>query len=259
MRPTITLTTDFGTRDPYAAAMKGVCLSICAEANVVDLTHEITHHDVLEGALFLGACAGNFPPGTIHCAVVDPGVGTDRLPIVAESNDHVVVCPDNGILTRLHQRHGIDQVRRIEHPDCFAKSVSNTFHGRDVFAVTAARLANGMPLADVGPLIDHPIVLSISEPRIGTDQVIHGEIIHVDGFGNLMTNIDYEMLNMINVSQLTIGDLSFDHISDTYGDVLRGEPLALIGGSGLLEIAINCGSAAVRFGLGRGERIRISV
>ncbi len=258
MRPTITLTTDFGPRDPYAAAMKGVCLTICPDANLIDLSHEIAHHDVLEGALFLGACAGNFPPGTIHCAVIDPGVGTDRQPIVIEIGGQIVVSPDNGLVTRLDQRYGIDRAWRIEHPDCFADSVSHTFHGRDIFAVTAARLAAGMAIEDIGPSIDSPVVLSIPNPRTGPGDVISGEVIHVDRFGNLITNVDSEMLRGIEGCAVQISDLSLDHVSNTYGDVTRGEPLALIGGSGLLEIAINCGSAADRFGVGRSERIRIS-
>jgi len=258
VRPIITLTTDFGTRDPYAAAMKGVCLKLCSDANLIDLTHEIAHHDVLEGALFLGACAGEFPAGTIHCAVIDPGVGTDRQPIVAQSGGQVIVCPDNGLLTRLHQRFGLDGVWRIEHEDCFAESVSHTFHGRDVFAVTSARLANGMSIDDVGSPITEPELFAIAKPRIGPGNTILGEVIHVDRFGNLITNIDDDQLGTIDVNRLRIGDLSLDHVSHTYGDVNRGEPLALVGGSGLLEIAINCGSASVQFGLGRNERIRIS-
>jgi hypothetical protein len=238
--------------------MKGVCLRICPEITLVDLTHEITHHDVMEGALFLGACVGEFPEDTIHCAVIDPGVGTDRQPVVAQTHGQIVVCPDNGLLTRLHQRHGVERMYRIEHEDCFADSVSHTFHGRDVFAVTAARLATGMSTAEVGSPIETPALLEIATPHVGPGQSIQGEVIHVDRFGNLITNVDYDMLQTMDITGIEIGDVSFDHISMTYGDVNRGESLALIGGSGLLEIAINCGSAAGHFGLGRSERIRIS-
>ncbi len=258
MRPIITLSTDFGTRDPYVAAMKGVCLTICPDVNLVDLTHEITHHDILEGALFLGGCVGDFPAGTIHCAVVDPGVGSTRQPLVANTAGQVVVCPDNGLLTRIHQRYGIDQVRRIEHPDCFADSVSSTFHGRDVFAVTTARLASGMSIDDVGSLLDKPELLSIATPCVGPDDGIQGEVIHVDRFGNLITNVDCEMFEPLNISAVNIGNLSLQQVSQTYSDVARGEPIALIGGSGLLEIAVNCGSAAGQFGLGRNERVQVS-
>jgi S-adenosyl-L-methionine hydrolase (adenosine-forming) len=258
MRPIITLTTDFGSRDPYAAAMKGVCYTLCPDANVVDLSHEINHHDVVEGSLFLGACAGDFPPGTVHCAVVDPGVGTDRRPIVAKCGGRIFVCPDNGLLSRVVQRLGFEYAWRIEHPDCFAELVSDTFHGRDVFAVTAARIAGAMPPESVGTPVEEPQRLAMAEPHVRPGESIFGEVIHVDRFGNLITNIERGTLDSFELRVLNIGDIQLDGISRTYADVPRGQPLALIGGSGLLEVAINCGNASNDFSIGRGRRIRIT-
>lgn len=259
MRPVITLTTDFGTRDPYAAAMKGVCLSVCREATVVDLSHEVQQHDVLECALFLGACFGDFPKGTIHCAVVDPGVGTARRPVVAQFDGQLIVCPDNGLVTRVQQRFGFEGAWRIENRECFAEEVSNTFHGRDVFALTAARLAAGMPPEAAGSVTKDLVTLPIAEPQERSDGTVIGEVIHVDRFGNLITNVDHKMLKNDRSNNVSIGDLSFEQVSTTYGDAMRGEPLALVGGSGLLEIAVNFGSAADNLGLGRGEKVRVSI
>src|SRR5690606_13925034 len=184
----VTLTTDFGARDPYVAAMKGALLDGCPGLQLVDLSHEIAAHDVLEGALFLEAAVPYFPAGTVHLVVVDPGVGSDRRALAASVLDQVVVCPDSGVLTLLARAHGLDEVRAIESPEFRRAEVSRTFHGRDIFAPAAARLACGAPLGDAGPRLERIVELPVPEP-VADGSTVRGEVIHVDRFGNLITNL----------------------------------------------------------------------
>ncbi|MEM1550729.1 MAG: SAM-dependent chlorinase/fluorinase, partial [Candidatus Bathyarchaeia archaeon] len=199
-RKIITLTTDFGLRDSYVAEMKAVILSICPEACIVDISHEVRKFDIRMGSFLLFRASRFFPNGTIHMAVIDPGVGTERRPIIIETDWSIYVGPDNGILIPSAQRDGIRHIYIIGNPKYMLKEVSKTFHGRDIFSPAAAYLARGVPPSEFGPEIFDPVVPSFAEP-ISSDDSIMGEIIHVDGFGNLITNIKYEDLKSMSINE----------------------------------------------------------
>jgi S-adenosyl-L-methionine hydrolase (adenosine-forming) len=247
--PVITLTTDFGWADPYVAAMKGVILSRLPGASVHDLSHEISPQDVFAGACFLAGAVPWFPPGTCHVAVVDPGVGTGRAPLAVRWRDQILVLPDNGLLTLLHRIEPVSAARRIEHPGCMLENMSATFHGRDVFAPAAAALAGGMPVASVGPVVEDFVLLPMPEPTSRPDGSVAGEIIHIDRFGNAVSNIP-AALGPFRAAVVSGTRLP---VLNAYADVPPGTPLTLEGSGGFLEIAVNQGSAADRFGLAAGS------
>lgn len=253
-RPLVTLTTDFGERDPYVAAMKGVIHTICPETEIVDLSHEIAPGSVLEGALFLAGALPYFPPDTIHVAVVDPGVGTKRHPMAVRLAGRTVVGPDNGLITLASRILPVEEARGITNPRFMLEAVSHTFHGRDIFAPTAGRLAAGAPFRDIGPPLSEIQFLKIPQAR-KTQQGITGQIIHVDRFGNLITNIGRELLEGRRDIRLKAGRIEIRGLSRTYADALPEEPLALIGGTDLVEIAVNQGSARTTLGLDVGDTI----
>ena len=255
----VTLTTDFGTRDPYVAQLKGVLLARCEGVRVHDLTHEIAPQDVLGGALFLAAAVPAFPPGTVHLAVVDPGVGTARRAIAAIAGGQRVVCPDNGLLTLLARRETIEETRSIENPSLRRAPVSPTFHGRDLFAPAAAFLACGGALEDLGPRVDVPVELPLPRPRSEGDRLA-GEVLRIDRFGNAITNLarsDVEAVAAGRVIHVEGGGRRLP-LARTYGDVAEGEALALIGSADLLEVAVRGGSAAAALGLGRGSEVTVA-
>ena len=255
MATIVTLTTDFGTRDPYAAAVKGVLLAGCPGASVVDLSHEIGPQDVVEGALFLAQAAPWFPAGSVHLAVVDPGVGTARRPIAARAGAHLFVAPDNGLLSLALRRLPLEEARVID-PTRLDRSAeeSATFHARDIFAPAAAALACGRPLADLGPEAGSLLPLGLPEPQ-QLAGVVRGEIIHVDRFGNLVSNIDEGALGGRGCSRVEIGGRRIGPLRRVYGDAEPGGLLALWNSAGLLEVAVREGSAAAALGAGRGARI----
>ncbi len=260
MAAIVTVTTDFGRRDPYVAQLKGVLLAGCKGVRIHDLTHEIAPQDVVEGALFLAAAVPAFPPGTVHLAVVDPGVGTDRQAIAASLGGQRVVCPDNGLLTLLARRTAIEDVRSIELASLRREPVSATFHGRDLFAPAAAFLACGGALGELGPRIDAPIELLLARPRSEGDRLL-GEVVHVDRFGNAITNLgrsDVEAAVAASGSvRVEAGGRRLSLVR-TYGDVAEGEPLALIGSADLLELAVRNGSAASAIGLEHGSEVAVA-
>jgi len=241
MQPIITLLTDFGTSDGFVGAMKGVILSLAPGAQVVDLTHEIAPQDVLSGAWALREAATTFPPGTIHVAVVDPGVGTDRRPILVEHGGQLFVGPDNGVLS-LAAPDG--QAWHLDRPNLFRGRVSQTFHGRDVFAPVAGHLAAGLSPDACGSAIE--TWLRWPEPRpTRTQGRISGQVVHADRFGNLVTNICHDDLGAERQAWVVeVGGQSIGLLSSTFGDVERGEWVAYIGSSGYLEIGIREGRAS---------------
>ncbi|MCC6698612.1 MAG: SAM-dependent chlorinase/fluorinase [Candidatus Hydrogenedentes bacterium] len=257
MAPLITLTTDFGTRDAYAAVMKGVILNFCPDARVVELTHDIPPQDVFEGALFLAEAAPYFPPGTIHCVVVDPGVGTARLPIVVSAGDHIFACPDNGVLTLYTRQHPIHEARMITNPRFMRGSISATFHGRDIFAPAVAALTRGVPIQDAGERLTALTMLEIPEVRKSEEGLIEGIVMHVDHFGNAITNINRVHFGDRTATEIRIGLHRFSSVHETYGDVEPGHAVVLFGSSDYLEIAVHRGNARKQLGLARGTRVEV--
>lgn len=255
--PAITLTTDFGTRDPWVAAMKGVLHSIAPDAPLLDLSHGIAPQNVLEGALFLAASLPYFPAGTVHLVVIDPGVGTARHPIIADCDGQIVICPDNGLLTLLERSHPIARAHTITNPEYLLPEPSNTFHGRDVFAPAAGFAALGKPLKSFGPKLDAIQRIVVPEATIDADEQLHGEIIHVDHFGNCITNIRKDMLGEHTDYRVQIAAQTLSPIHKTYADVPPGTPLALFGSTGHLEIAASMSNAARHLQLRPGAPVTL--
>lgn len=253
----VTLTTDFGNRDPYVAAMKGVVWGAAPGCCILDLSHEIAPHNILEGALFLASALPYFPRKTIHVAVVDPGVGTSRRPIVVSAEGQMVVCPDNGLLTLYTRQHPLVEARVITNPRFMGEQISPTFHGRDIFAPTAGRLACGAAPAEVGEQIDEIKLLDIPIPIRDENRCIRGQVIHIDRFGNLITNIHRSIVGDAPPQGVRAQEHRFENLRETYGDVASGEPLALFGSFDYLEIAVNQGDAASQLGLARGDMIEV--
>lgn len=259
----ITLTTDFGLTDAYVAAMKGVILSIMPEAQIVDVSHGVTPQHIREAGLLVDSVLPFFPDGTVHVVVVDPGVGTARLPVALQVPGAYLVGPDNGVLPASTASLGAvdmssgrlsaDAVAvEIRNPEFMARTVSTTFHGRDIFAPTAAHILSGVPLSELGPRVERLQTLPLPAPTM-EDTSIRGEIVHVDHFGNLITNIPG---NVIPASlAVEIVDQEIRGLARTYQEQ---ELAALVGSSGYLEIARRNGSAAELLGAGTGTPVRVS-
>jgi S-adenosylmethionine hydrolase len=248
---TIALLTDFGTRDPYVAAMKGVIASRTGSA-IADLTHDIAPFDILEAAWFLRSAAPFWPAGTIFVCVVDPGVGTDRKLIAAEHDGRLYLAPDNGLLSLVVPESAA--VVSIENESYFLPSTSETFHGRDRFAPVAAALANGRQISKLGPVVDAIVRLPYQPPRYGDDRA-EGTIVAVDRFGNLITDIERALLPFDDFT-LHAGQLVIDRIEKNYGDAEPGA-FMIVGSSGCIEISIANGSAAERLQLRRLDPVEI--
>jgi hypothetical protein len=259
-RPIITLLSDFGLKDPYVAEMKAVILSICREAAVIDISHEIEKFNIRMGAFILAQAARYFPDGTIHVSVVDPGVGTARRPIVVETGRSLYVGPDNGLLILAARNDGIRHVYEIANRRYMLRKVSRTFHGRDIFSPAAAYLAMGVEPSDLGSEIHDPVEPSFAAPKIRKEEVI-GEVIYIDGFGNLITNISEETLKSLGISEggslwIKMGDRALSlKLCSSYGEVEKNKPLAIVGGTGFLEISVNRGNASRILGVELGAQI----
>ena len=241
MKRIITLTTDFGIKDHYVGAMKGVILSINPDALIVDITHEISPHDVMKGAFVLRNFYRYFPEGTIHVVVVDPGVGGQRKPIAVEADGNVFIGPDNGVFTFAYLKSRSFKVIEISNPRYILADVSSTFHGRDIFAPVAGYVSMGTQLEDLGKEIRNPVKLPVREPQIRGNEII-GEVIYTDHFGNLATNIPHDLVKP--GSKIYIGKNIIKGISRSYSEVPEGELLAIIGSSGFLEVSVNQGRAS---------------
>lgn len=261
-KPIITLTSDFGLKDPYVAEMKAVLLSICPNATIVDISHKIDKFNVRMGAFVLAQAAPYFPAGTVHVAVVDPGVGTERRPIIVKTKRSFYVGPDNGLLMLAAEKEGINSIHEISNPEYMLKHISKTFHGRDIFSPAAAYLAKGVSLSKFGPEIFNPVTPSFVKPLV-RDEKIHGEILHIDGFGNIITNITTKELRAVNVENgdslvLQLGDKHAKlRLCAAYGDVPPKTPLAIVGGTGFLEVSVNQGNASKTFDAKAGGNVTI--
>lgn len=242
----VTLLTDFGISDTYVGMMKGVIASIAPDAHVVDLTHDVPPQDVQAGAFHLMVAYGYFPPGTVHVAVVDPGVGTGRAIITVRAGGHLFVGPDNGVLRwAVESAGGAERAVRVENRDYALPVVSATFHGRDVMAPAAAHLARGLPLESLGPAAETLAGEAFPESHAG-----RGIVVHVDRFGNCITNLRPPLGATVDVLGRHLP------VVRTYGDAPPRQPVALVGSASLLEIAINGESAAARLGIGRGTPVQ---
>jgi len=252
--PVITLLSDFGLRDPYVAEMKAVILSICPQARLVDVSHEVEKFNVRMGAFVLASSASYFPEGTIHVAVVDPGVGTKRRALLVEAERAFFVGPDNGLLVLAAERQGrIRHVYSLTNRRFMLSRVSHTFHGRDIFAPVAAHLAKGSyKPSDFGSEISDYVVPKFAKPRL-TKNALFGEVLHVDDFGNIVTNISRAEFEKTGIRKgamlrLRVGDKVIKlKFCSAYGEVPVGKSLALIGSHDFFEIAVNQGNASKRF------------
>ena len=241
----ITLTTDFGIRDPYVGVMKGVIPSINADARIIDIGHQLKAGFVFQASTLIQEAYPFFPKGTVHVAVVDPGVGGDRRPIVVKTKNHLFVGPDNGIFWPIIRDLPHAEIIHLMENKYFLPHVSHTFHGRDIFAPVAAHLSRGADPLEMGPGITDPVPLDVPSPQQRGD-IMTGQVMRVDHFGNLITNIQRKELELFLESRRPViraGKLTVEGMSKSYGEALAGEALALIGSSDYLEIAVNLGRA----------------
>jgi S-adenosylmethionine hydrolase len=254
----ITLTSDFGLKDPYVAEMKGVILTINPQATIIDVTHCVEKFDIRVGAIMLASVASYFPKDTIHVAVIDPDVGTERRPILIQTKRSFFVGPDNGVLMLAAQNQGIEHLHEISNPKFMLPKVSNTFHGRDVFAPAAAHLDKGIKPSEFGPEITEAATPKFASVERRNSSLI-GEVWHIDDFGNIITNISQKDLPKNRVVNVKLpGVLQNISFGKTYAQAKPHDPLALIGSHGFLEIALNQGNAAEKFHAKAGDKIEVS-
>jgi len=259
--PIITLTTDYGTNDHLVGVLKGVILKINPDAQIVDITHQVTPFDLLDGALSIAAAYSYFPPRSVHVVIVDPGVGTERRPILVSGQNHYFLAPDNGVLSGIYEREHPVVVRHITSEHYFLQPVSKTFHGRDVFAPVAAWLSKNWQPASMGEEITDFKRFAMPRPK-EADGLLKGVVLKVDAFGNLITNFRVEDLpaNAVEKGEvrLQIGSQPVTKLVPTFAQGPAGEAVAYIGSSGFLEVAMNKGSAARTLGLGRGTPVLLT-
>jgi S-adenosylmethionine hydrolase len=248
-RPIVTLTTDFGLADSYVAAMKAALVARCPQARMIDVTHGIPAQDILCGSITLERAVDGFPERTVHLAVVDPGVGTARRLIIAQARGQSIVCPDNGLITWTARLHGLESTHEITWR---GENTSATFHGRDILAPVAGMLACGVAIERLARPIDNPILLDLAPA-----EAPRGRIIHIDHFGNATTNIRQSLLKAQPSASVKVRRRTIGKLKRTYWDVAPGKPLALIGSSGLLEIAVRDGSARDDLKLHVGDHVVI--
>jgi S-adenosylmethionine hydrolase len=248
-RPIVTLTSDFGTRDFYVAGMKASLIRHCPDVRMIDVTHEVPRHDILCGSITLERAVDGFPAGSVHLAVVDPGVGTDRRILIAEINRQHVVCPDNGLITWAWRRLGPGRAFELLWRP---QDSSSTFHGRDIMAPAAAMIACGQPPDELARPIDNPVLLDL---RPATAEKSSARIIHIDHFGNATTNLHADVFKTLGHPVVSIRGQTVGKLRRTYWDVPPGKGLALIGSSGLLEIAVRDGSAAEQLKICVGDEV----
>ena len=261
-RPIITLTTDFGTGDYFVGAMKGVILSINPDVTIVDITHNVLPHDVLDGALAIGQAYNYFPPKTVHVVVVDPGVGTTRRPLLVAGDQHYFIGPDNGVFSSVYDQSEALHVWNVISEHYFRQPVSNTFHGRDVFAPVAAWLTKSWQTSAFGEAITDFVRFAMPKPKVNGNTV-KGVVLRVDHFGNLITNLtpaDVPALASAD-GKFTIkaGNGQITRMVSTFSQAAPGEAVGVIGSTGRLEIAMNKGSASKALGAARGAEVAVEL
>jgi S-adenosyl-L-methionine hydrolase (adenosine-forming) len=257
MNRIITLTTDFGLSDSFVGVMKGVILGINPRATIVDITHDIAAQQIEQGAFVFANSYKYFPANSIHVVVVDPGVGSARRPIAAQIGEAFFIAPDNGVLSSVLRP--LSSVVHLNRPEYFLSQISHTFHGRDIFAPVAAHLSLGVPLESMGEAIADWVRLSPCAAAWRASNEIVGRVMHIDRFGNIVTNICEEMLTGLDRARVvvTLRGKSITGIKSSYSTVIQGEPLALISSSGHIEIAVRDGNAARLVGAQVGDEVVI--
>jgi S-adenosyl-L-methionine hydrolase (adenosine-forming) len=254
----ITLLTDFGAQDYFVGAMKGVILSINPEANIVDITHHIPPQDIETAAFNLLCCYQTFPSGTIHVAVVDPGVGSDRKPIAIECAQQFFVGPDNGLFSWICDREKEWRAVQLTNSNFFHQPVSNTFHGRDIFAPNAAELSKGLAINELGEPLSDIVRLEPIEPQRLSDGTIEGRIIHIDRFGNCITNLTNEFFS--GASRLLVGNHKVTSFLNFFAEARRDDDFfCVVGSAGFLEIATRNASAASILSVKRGQPVKLEL
>jgi S-adenosyl-L-methionine hydrolase (adenosine-forming) len=259
-RPIITLTTDFGLNDHFVGTMKGVILDIAPNAEIVDICHSVQAFDILDGALALAQSYIYYPARTVHLVVVDPGVGSARRPILAVSERHCFVAPDNGVLSLMYAQEQRLSVRQITADHYFLQPLSNTFHGRDIFAPIAAYLAKGVDPAKFGDEITDYVRFNAPKPKAADAKTIRGVVLRVDRFGNLITNFTPQDVPALFSSQppafkLAVGKREVTSMKSNYSEGTAGEVFGILGSMGYLEVAANRGSAAQLSAAGKGTEV----
>ena len=260
-RPLITLLTDFGSADHYVAAMKGVILSICPGAELVDITHEVQPFQIAEGAYLLAQAWKYFPAGSIHVVVVDPGVGSSRRAVLVEAGGHRFVGPDNGVFSLALDGVGSTAVRQLTETRYFRHPVSSTFHGRDIFAPVAGHVANGVAVAEFGPWAGEMVQLPATRPLRVSEREWVGAVLHVDRFGNIVTNLDWKSVPEIGVGNFVLkaGQYQIDRYAQNYASAEEGELFILRGSGDYLEISLRAGSARKDTGISVGDSVRLTL
>jgi S-adenosylmethionine hydrolase len=254
----ITLTSDFGLRDSYVAELKGVILTINKGANIIDVTHEVEKFNIRMGAFMLASAAPYFPNGTIHLAVVDPGVGTERRGILVQTKQGFFIGPDNGILLLAAQNQEISQTYELTNPQFMLPKVSSTFHGRDVFAPAAAYLDMGVKPSEFGPDIIDLVAPDFTFVKQRNGSLI-GEVLHADSFGNIITNISQKEIVQAKFIRVKLEKISLNlALGKTYSNAKSQEAIALIGSHGFLEIALNLANAAEKFNVKAGDLVEVT-
>jgi len=261
-RPIITLTTDFGLNDHFVGTLKGVILDIAPDAEIVDICHSVQPFDILDGALALAQSYPYYPSRTVHVVIVDPGVGSARRPIVASSEKYNFVAPDNGVLSLMYAREERLSVRHITAEHYFLQPISNTFHGRDIFAPVAAYLAKGVDQQKFGPEISDYVRFNAPRPKPVDAKTLRGVVLRVDRFGNLITNFTPEDVPALFAEQppafkIVVGKREVTSMNSSYSEGAPGELFGILGSMGYLEIAANRGAAAQLAGAGKGTEVQV--
>lgn len=260
-RPIITLTTDFGINDHFVGSVKGVILDIVPEAAIVDISHAVQAYDVLDGALAISQAYSYFPTGTVHMVVVDPGVGTNRRPIIASSDGYHFVAPDNGVLSMVYAKEERIHVRHVTSDHYFRQPVSNTFHGRDVFAPIAAYLAKMVDSHKFGDEIEDYVRFAAPRPKPVAENRLRAVVLKVDRFGNMITNVTPEDAPTLFTGKsgfkIVVGNKEITEIRTAYAEGAQGEVFGILGSMGYLEIVANRAAAAQLTGVGKGAEVNI--
>lgn len=259
----ITLLTDFGLQDEYVGVLKGVILSKNPKATIVDISHGIDAHDIAAAAYALKSSYSFFPEGSVHAAIVDPGVGTERAIIAAQCRRHLFLAPDNGLLAPILRDGLAAGIYRVENEDLYRHPVSPTFHGRDIFAPVAAHLSMGLSIEALGPSLGMDQVQSLATqgPRILSAKELEGRVVAIDRFGNLITNVHSDDMAKLEGRAMTIniGNHTIESLVENYAQIGSKIPMAVIGSRGCLEIAIYSGNAARTLNMAKGEIVRVKV